>query len=38
MDESIRILRDAIEQARIGDRERLRSLKRLRRLIPEGEF
>ena len=38
MDESIRILRDAIEQARIGDRERLRSLKRLRRLIPKGEF
>ena len=38
MDESIRILRDAIEQARIGDKERLRSLKRLRRLIPEGEF
>jgi len=34
MDASIQLLKEAVEKARIGDRERLRSLKRLRRLIP----
>ena len=34
MDKSIQILKEAIEKARIGDRERLRSLRRLRRLLP----
>ena len=34
MDRAIRILRDAIEKARLGDKERLRSLKRLRRFVP----
>jgi hypothetical protein len=31
MDESIRILKDAVENARIGDKERLNSLQRLRK-------
>jgi hypothetical protein len=35
MDESIQILRQAIDEARIGDREKLNSLERLRRFIPE---
>jgi len=34
MDRSVHILREAVEKARIGDRERLRSLERLRRFIP----
>jgi hypothetical protein len=34
MDESIRILREAIENARLGDKERLRSLRRLGRFLP----
>jgi len=34
MDESIRILREAVEKARVGDRERLRTLKRLRKFAP----
>jgi len=34
MDESIRVLKDAVENARIGGRERLRSLQRLRRYVP----
>jgi hypothetical protein len=34
MDKSIQILRQAIEQARIGNREKMRSLQRLRRLVP----
>jgi hypothetical protein len=34
MDMSIQLLREAVEKARIGERERLRSLKRLRMLIP----
>ena len=34
MDASIQLLKEAVEKARIGDRERLRSLRRLRRLIP----
>jgi len=35
MDESIRILRTAIEGARVGDRERLQALDRLRVLAPK---
>ena len=35
MDESIRILRRAIEEAKIGDKEKVRSLQRLRRFVPE---
>jgi len=35
MDESIRILRRAIEEAKIGDKEKMRSLQRLRRFVPE---
>jgi len=34
MDKSIRILREAVEKARVGDRERLRTLKRLRKFAP----
>ncbi|MDH5595450.1 MAG: DUF763 domain-containing protein [Candidatus Bathyarchaeota archaeon] len=34
MDESIRVLENAVENTRIGDRERLRSLQRLRRYLP----
>jgi len=34
MDESIQILRVAVENARLGDKERLRSLQRLRRFVP----
>ncbi|MEM2110666.1 MAG: DUF763 domain-containing protein [Candidatus Bathyarchaeia archaeon] len=34
MDESIRILREAIENARLGDKERLSSLQRLRQFVP----
>jgi hypothetical protein len=33
MDESIRILENAVENARIGGKERLRSLQRLRRYV-----
>jgi hypothetical protein len=35
MDESISMLRDTVKAARIGDKERLRSLESLRRFIPE---
>ena len=35
MDESIRILRDAVKAARIGEKERLSSLQSLRRFVPE---
>lgn len=35
MDESIQLLRQAVEAAKIGDKEKLQSLQRLRRLIPE---
>ncbi|MDI6690509.1 MAG: DUF763 domain-containing protein [Candidatus Bathyarchaeota archaeon] len=35
MDESIRMLHQAIEQAKIGDKERMYSLQRLRQLIPK---
>jgi hypothetical protein len=34
MDKSIKILKTAIKNARIGDKERLRSLQRLRRYVP----
>jgi hypothetical protein len=34
MDESIGILRKSVEQAKIGDKEKLRSLQRLRRFVP----
>jgi hypothetical protein len=35
MDESIQVLRQAVEAARVGDREKVRSLGRLRRFVPE---
>ncbi|MEM4143895.1 MAG: DUF763 domain-containing protein [Candidatus Bathyarchaeia archaeon] len=35
MDESIQLLRQAVEAAKIGDKAKLQSLQRLRRLIPE---
>jgi uncharacterized protein len=35
MDESILILRKSVEAAKIGDREKLQSLQRLRRFVPE---
>jgi hypothetical protein len=35
MDESILMLRDTVKAARIGDKERLHSLERLRRFVPE---
>ena len=35
MDESIRVLENAVENARIGGKERLRSLQRLRRYAPQ---
>ena len=34
MDESIRVLKHAIEMAKLNDKERLRSLRRLRELLP----
>ncbi len=34
MDESISILREAVEKARLGDRERLNMLQKLRRFVP----
>lgn len=34
MDESIRILKQAIHEAKIGSKERMRSLRRLRRFVP----
>jgi len=34
MDESIRLLKEAVERADLGDRERLKSLDRLRRFVP----
>ena len=34
MDESISILREAVEKARLGDKERLNMLQKLRRLVP----
>jgi hypothetical protein len=35
MDESILILKQSVEAAKIGDKEKLRSLQRLRRFVPE---
>jgi len=35
VDESIQILRQAIQEAKIGDKERVRSLQRLRRFVPD---
>ena len=35
MDESIQVLRQAVEAAKIGDREKMQSLQRLRRFVPE---
>jgi hypothetical protein len=35
MDESIQILKQSFEEAKIGDKEKLRSLQRLRRFVPE---
>src|SRR3990170_3866823 len=35
MDESIVMLRDTVKAARIGDKEKLHSLQRLRRFVPE---
>jgi hypothetical protein len=34
MDESIEILRHSVQEAKIGDKEKLRSLQRLRRFVP----
>ncbi|MCX8170491.1 MAG: DUF763 domain-containing protein [Candidatus Bathyarchaeota archaeon] len=34
MDESIRILKEAVERAELGDRERLNMLQKLRRFVP----
>jgi hypothetical protein len=35
MDESIQLLRQTVQAARIGDKEKIRSLQRLRRFVPE---
>lgn len=35
MDKSIGILRQAVEEARIGDKERIHSLRRLRAFVPQ---
>lgn len=35
MDESIQILRQAVQNAKIGDKEKMRSLQKLRRFVPE---
>jgi hypothetical protein len=35
MDESIQVLRQTVEAAKIGDKEKTRSLQRLRRFVPE---
>jgi hypothetical protein len=35
MDESIQMLRQAIEEANVGDKEKMRSLHRLRRFVPD---
>jgi len=36
MDETIDILANSIKEAKIGDKEKMKALKRLRVLIPEG--
>ncbi|MEM2319586.1 MAG: DUF763 domain-containing protein [Candidatus Bathyarchaeia archaeon] len=38
MDESIQLLRKAVEEARVGDRERLDALSRLRAFVPPTRF
>jgi hypothetical protein len=35
MDESIQILRQAVEEAKVGDKEKIRSLQSLKRFVPE---
>jgi uncharacterized protein len=35
MDESIQVLRQAVQEAKVGERDKLRSLQRLRRFVPE---
>ena len=35
MDESIQVLRQTVQAAKIGDKEKMRSLQRLRRFVPE---
>ena len=35
MDESIQILKQSVQEAKIGNKEKLRSLERLRRFVPE---
>ena len=35
MDESIEILRESVQQAKIGEKEKLLSLQRLRRYVPK---
>ncbi len=35
MDDSIQILRQSVQEAKIGDKEKLRSLQRLREFVPE---
>ena len=35
MDDSIQILRQSVQEAKIGDKEKLRSLQRLREFLPE---
>ena len=34
MDESIKILKEAVENARLNNKEKLRSLQRLRKILP----
>jgi hypothetical protein len=34
MDESVQMLKQAVHEARIGDKEKTRSLQRLRKLVP----
>jgi uncharacterized protein len=36
MDESVQVLRRAVEAAKLGEKEKLRSLRRLRRFVTEG--
>jgi hypothetical protein len=38
MDESIELLRHAVDEARIGSKEKIQSLHRLRRFVPENRF
>jgi hypothetical protein len=35
MDESIQILKQSVQEAKIGDKEKLHSLQRLRKFVPE---